>query len=91
MNFTEHPKNILNILLIIIYIQYVGFAAVINTTSTTKTTSTPITQTIPLTTSKSSLAFTQPTFNFDFSSMRDRSTAQTAMTDARANWGNFFT
>ena len=39
----------------------------------------------------SSSSFTQPTFNFDFSSVMDRSSAASAMTDARSNWGTFFT
>lgn len=41
--------------------------------------------------STSSSAFTQPSFNFDFSSMTNRGTAASAMTDVRNNWGTFFT
>lgn len=88
MNSSKPPKNYLRTILLIIYIQYVAFAAVMSTTSATTSTST--TPTTPLSTAKTPLTFTQPTFNFDFSSMRDRSTAQAAMTDARSNWGNFF-
>lgn len=36
-------------------------------------------------------SFTQPTFNFDFSSLMDRKSAQDAMSQTRSNWGNFFT
>lgn len=39
----------------------------------------------------SSTSFTQPTFNFDFSSMNNRNQAQSAMTQARSSWDSFFT
>lgn len=35
-------------------------------------------------------SFEQPTFNFDFSSLRDQGSAKGAMTDMRSSWGNFF-
>lgn len=38
-----------------------------------------------------SAAFTQPTLNFDFTSMMDRTSAANAMNAARSNWGSFFT
>lgn len=38
-----------------------------------------------------STSFTQPTFNFDFSSMNNRNQAQTAMNQARSSWDSFFT
>lgn len=37
-----------------------------------------------------SAPFSQPTFNFDFSSLTDRKSAQDAMAQTRSNWGNFF-
>ena len=84
MSPTRPIKNYLLALVFIILIHNVAYAAVM----ATKTTSTPaLTTAAP----KISTTFTQPTFNLDFSSMRDRSTAQTAMNDARTNWGNFFT
>lgn len=36
-------------------------------------------------------SFTQPTFNFDFSSLTNRKSAADAMAQTRTNWGNFFT
>lgn len=34
---------------------------------------------------------TQPAFSFDFGSMFDRSSAQSAVTQTKASWDNFFT
>lgn len=34
---------------------------------------------------------TQPTMNFNFGSMFDRSSAQNAVTQTRSSWNNFFT
>ena len=88
MSPTRPIKNYLLTILFIILIHNVAYAAVMSTISSTSTPA-PTTTTAPA--PKISTSFTQPTFNLDFSSMRDRSTAQTAMTDARTNWGNFFT
>lgn len=77
----------LYIIALVILTQYTVLGALMGTTATSS--SQPAT--VTTTTTKPSLTFTQPTFNFDFGSMRDRSTAQNAMTQARSNWGNFFT
>lgn len=36
-------------------------------------------------------AATQPAFNFNFGSMFDRTSAQSAVTQTRSSWDNFFT
>ena len=88
MSPTRPIKNYLLNIVFIILIHNVAYAAVMEAKIST---STPAPATTTATTPKISTVFTQPTFNLDFSSMRDRSAAQTAMTDARTNWGNFFT
>lgn len=88
MSPTRLIKNYLFTIVFIILIHNVAYAAVMETKSSTSTPA-PITVAAPA--PKISTTFAQPTFNLDFSSMRDRSTAQAAMTDARTNWGNFFT
>jgi len=75
-------KKGIQIILLLAIFQFYVYGAVINTASSRST---------PTSTSASPLRLTQPTFNFDFSSMTDRRGAQNAMTQARTNWGSFFT
>lgn len=80
-------KKHIQIILLLSILQFYAIAAVMDSTSLPMSTK-PTTTTSKLPTSTT---WTQPTFNFDFSSMSDRSTAQNAMTSARTNWGTFFT
>ncbi len=84
-------KKRIQIILLLAILQFNVYGAVINTTSSLLTpTSTTIS---PLISQTSTLAstWTQPTFNFDFSSLADRNSTQNAMTQARTNWSSFFT
>lgn len=91
MTSDQVNKKHIQIILLFSILQFYAIAAVMDSTSLPMSTK-PITTTTT-TTSKlpTSTTWTQPTFNFDFSSMSDRSTAQNAMTSARTNWGTFFT
>lgn len=69
------PTQRISIALIFTLLHIVSLTAVIDAAAIAK----------PATTS-----FTQPTFNFDFSSLTNRKSAQDAMAQTRSNWGNFF-
>lgn len=43
------------------------------------------------TTGTASTTFQKPAFNFDFSSLSDRNSAENRMTGLRNSWGDFFT
>lgn len=73
-------KKGIQIILLLAIFQFYVYGAVINTASSIRTPISTSASPSKSQTSTSSLTWTQPTFNFDFSSLNDRKGAQNAMT-----------
>lgn len=73
--FKARSRNTIWILALVILVANSAVMEPATTSSTNKQSSSP---------------FTQPTFDFDFSSMVNRKSAQNTMDQARSNWGTFF-